>query len=155
MQTEVYEIHEGTYAVCSKSPYDSMILEEDGSYEVHDNTSHIIDYGCNFFGSTYQGRREGAIHILNSRYKVPIVIEDSKNMIFFPTGDKKDQKCCWIALNKIKSYIPQGKKTKVYFQNGESYIFDISFHSFQNQVLRASRLDSILLNRKNKKTAEK
>ncbi len=152
MQKEAYEINEGTYAICSNDRLGSTILEEEGTYEILENPSHVIDYGCNYFGSTYKGRREGAIHILNSRYKVPIVIEDSQNMIFFPTGNKDDYECSWIALNKIKNYAPSGRKTKVEFINGEILTFDISFRSFQNQVLRASRLDSILMNRKNKKT---
>lgn len=143
-----YEISKGTYAICSNGENGSKILEEEGIYEIRENPSHIIEYGCNYFGSTYNGRREGSMQMLNSRYKVPIVIEDSRNMIFFPTANKEEPSCCWIALNKIKMYSQYGKKTSVEFINGERFIFDISFRSFQNQVLRASRLDSILNSRK-------
>ncbi len=150
MNHQAYEIHDGTYAICANNHYGSTVLEEEGTYEIAENPSHVIDYGCSYFGSSYKGRREGAIQMLNSRYKVPIVVEDSQNMIFFPTGNKDDFDCCWVALNKIKMYAPQGKKTRVEFINGESCLFDISFRSFQNQVLRASRLDSILSRRKQK-----
>ena len=73
MRDAAYEINEGTCAICANSLYGSTILDEEGQYEVKESPSSIIEYGCNFFGSTYTGRREGAIHILNSRYKVPII----------------------------------------------------------------------------------
>ena len=150
MKISAYEINDGTYAIYANNQSGSKILEENETYEIEQNPSRIIDYGCNYFGSSYKGRRDGSILILNSRYKVPIVIEDSQNMIFFPTGNKDDIHCSWIALNKVKSYAPCGKKTRVEFLNGKTLTFDVSFRSFQNQVLRASRLDSIITNRKRK-----
>lgn len=148
MRDAAYEISEGTYAICPNEKSGSIILEDDGVYEIQESPSSVIDYGCHFFGSTYQGRREGAINILNTRYKVPIVVEDSQNIIFFPTANKDEKDCCWIAINKIRNFHPVGKRTKVEFIDGKTFTFDISFHSFQNQVLRASRLDSILRSRK-------
>ena len=51
----------------------------------------------------------------------------------------------------LKSYRKiTSTKTEVEFKNGKILTVDISYNSFNNQVMRASRLESILRNRKEK-----
>ena len=81
------------------------------------------------------------------------MIEDSRNLIFLPTESPESNDCAWLALNKIKNVekIDNEKdKTIVEFHNGQRLVLNISYNSMQNQILRASRLDSILRNRKNR-----
>ena len=153
MEEKAYEINDATLAIIPEKKKGSLILEEEFQYENSKNPLELINYSCKYFGSTYEGRRDGAKEILLSKYKLPIMIEDSRNLIFLPTESPESNDCAWLALNKIKNVekIDNEKdKTIVEFHNGPRLVLNISYNSMQNQILRASRLDSILRNRKNR-----
>ena len=146
-----YEINDATLAILPDENGSSIVLEDDYKYEVDNDPMRILDYSCKYFGSSYPGRKDGSRAILNSHYKLPILVEESQNLVFFPTISPDDENCVWISLNKVKRYAESedGKNgTYIEFKNGESIILDVSYKSFENQLLRASRLDSVLRNRK-------
>ena len=105
MMTKEYEINEGTLAIISMDEGCSKVIEDDNSYIVGDNAYNIIDHSCRYFGSSYNGRKEGSKSIIGQNYKLPIIIEDSMNIIFFPTASPDEDDCIWLAVNKIKSYV--------------------------------------------------
>ncbi len=145
----MYEINDGTLAVLSKSDGKTEILEDDNSYIVSEKSYNIMDHSCRFFGSSYSGREEGSQNILGGiRYKVPIIVEESKNLIFFPTESPNNTECCWISLKKIKNYSKSDQNTKITFINDSEIVLPISFRTVENQILRATRLESIIENRK-------
>ena len=146
-----YEINEETLAIMPDDVWSSMVLEDDFKYEVNKTPLEILDYSCKYFGSSYPGRKDGSKNILNSSYKLPILIEDTKNIIFFPTSSPLDDECTWISLSNIKDYRKVGNnKTEILFKNNKVITVNISYYSFNNQVMRASRLESIIRNRKEK-----
>ena len=51
------------------------------------------------------------------------------------------------ALNSIKSYEKSGGFTKVTFNNGKTVFVKMTTGSFETQILRASRLASLLKKR--------
>ena len=143
-----YEINEGTLAIIPKDK-NSIIFEDKKEIENKNTPYEIIDYSCRFFGSSYQGRKEGTKSILNVSYKLPIIVESSKNIIFFPTNSPKDGDCCWISLKNIEKIEDcEYNTTNIVFNNGVCLKLPISKRSIENQILRASRLDSIMRNRK-------
>ena len=146
-----YEINEETLAIMPDDVWSSMVLEDDFKYEVNKTPLEILDYSCKYFGSSYPGRKDGSKDILNSSYKLPILVEDTRNIIFFPTSSPLDDGCTWISLGNIKDYRKVGKnKTEILFKNNKVMTVDVSYYSFNNQVMRASRLESIIRNRKEK-----
>ena len=146
-----YEINEETLAIMPDDVWSSMVLEDDFKYEVNKTPLEILDYSCKYFGSSYPGRKDGSKDILNSSYKLPILVEDTRNIIFFPTSSPLDDSCTWISLGNIKDYRKVGKnKTEILFKNNKVVTVDVSYYSFNNQVMRASRLESIIRNRKEK-----
>ncbi len=146
---EKYEINASTIAILSIDDYKSKIIEEDNSFIVERTTPKIIDDSCRYFGSSYLGRFEGSKNFLGGTiYKCPIIIEETHATIFFPTGSARSTKCSWISLNKISYYKKEKNETKIYFKNGTYMKFPISYSSLENQILRASRLESILRQRK-------
>ena len=146
-----YEINDETLAILPRDVYEAMVIEDSCSYEVSMTPLEIINYSCKYFGSSYEGRKVGATNILKSKYKLPIIIEDTRNIIFFPTRGASEADCIWIALNSIKDYKKiKDNKTELTFINGKKIDLDISFAIFSNQVLRASRLESIIRKRKEK-----
>ena len=140
-----------TLAIMPDDVWSSMVLEDDFKYEVNKTPLEILDYSCKYFGSSYPGRKDGSKDILNSSYKLPILVEDTRNIIFFPTSSPLDDSCTWISLGNIKDYRKVGKnKTEILFKNNKVMTVDVSYYSFNNQVMRASRLESIIRNRKEK-----
>ncbi len=152
-----YEINDETLAIMpGEDLWDSVVVEDECNYEVNMKPLEIINYSCKYFGSSYPGRKEGAKGILNSSYKLPILVEDTRNLIFFPTTSPNDDDCGWISLKNIKEYRKlDSNNTEVEFKNGKILNVNISYNSFNNQVMRASRLESITRNRREKAEKEK
>ena len=146
-----YEINDDTLAIVPTDIWNSIVLEDECSYNIKMKPLDIVDYSCKYFGSSYEGRKTGAGDILNSGYKLPIMVEETKNLIFFPTMSPLDDECSWISLKSISNYYKiSNDKTRVEFKNGKSITLNVSFNSFNNQVMRASRLESVIRNRKEK-----
>ena len=139
-----YEINDATMAILPTDTYHSLVLEENLQYEIDQNPLSILNYSCRYFGSSYLGRREGSKNILKSGYKLPIIVDDSRNLVFLPTSSPDEKSCIWIALNKIKSISKTDdgySGTIVEFQTGKKITVDISYKSLENQILRASCIE--------------
>ncbi|HHU54418.1 MAG TPA: hypothetical protein GXZ63_01215 [Mollicutes bacterium] len=146
---EKYEINTSTIAILALDGDKSKVIEEDDSFIINRTTPKIIDDSCRYFGSSYLGRFEGSKNFLGGTiYKCPIIIEETREIIFFPTGSARSTECSWISLNKISHYEKKKDQTIIHFKNGTSFVHPISYSSFENQILRASRLESILRQRK-------
>lgn len=145
-----YEINEGTLAIIANGEEEARVLEDENDYKIEQSAFEIMDKSCKYFGSSYNGRKEGSKSILGVEYKVPIVVEDSKNIIFFPTTSPYDSECIWLSLSHIKDYYQiDYNQTKVIFDNNKEIDVPISYRSIENQILRSARLESLLRNRKN------
>ena len=145
-----YEISRGTLAVVPHKGESSLIYEDDEKYIINDTPFHIMEESCKYFGSTYEGRKNGAKNILGAEYKVPIVIEDSDNLIVFPTTSPQADDCVWISLKRVRKIERiDNYNTKIIFDNNKEIIINCSYRSIENQISRASRLDLILRNHKN------
>ncbi len=142
-----YEINTETLAVLSIDNRTSKVLEKDKEYFVSTSAYKVMDKSCQYFGSSYEGRIAGSKSILNASYKLPVIVEESKEIIFFPTNSAMVEHCSWLALNNIKSYEKYNDKTKVIFNNDRELILDITYPSFDNQLLRANKLGYIFKKR--------
>ena len=145
-----YEISNGTLAIVPEKE-GSIVYEDDEQYNIGETPFKIMEDSCMYFGSSYNGRKESAREILGAEYKVPILVEDSDNLIVFPTTSPLSSDCVWISLKRIKNFEKiDGYNTKIIFDNNKEIIVPCSYRSIENQVSRASRLDYILRMRKNR-----
>ena len=104
-----------------------------------------MEHSCEYFGSSYEGRKDGTRKLLGITHKSPIIVEESRKMIFFPTISPEKEDCIWINLEKIENYYRLDKQlSAIKFKNGDILELNISFGSLSNQILRASRLKYIL-----------
>ena len=142
-----YEINEQTLAIV---PWDekSKVYEKNNNFLVDCNVRTIMEKSCEYFGSTLEGRQRGTTSLIGVRHKTPIIIEESKEIIFFPTSSPKSNNCSWISLNNLEGYKEDNNKIKLRFSNKKEIKMDISYGIIDNQVLRATRLESILRKRK-------
>ena len=145
-----YEISNGTLAIVPNEDDNSLIYEDNERFIVEETPFKIMEESCKYFGSTYKGRKDSAKEILGAEYKIPVVIEDSTNLIIFPTTSPSAEDCCWISLKRVKKIEKiDCNNTKIIFDNNKEIIVDCSYRTIENQLSRASRLDLILRNHKN------
>ena len=146
-----YEISRGTLAIVPNSEENSLVYEDDSRYIVNETPFKIMEESCKYFGSTYDGRKDSAKAILGAEYKVPIIVEENNNIIVFPTTSPSSADCVWISLGRIKIFEKiDSSNTKIIFDNNSEIIVPCSYRTIENQVSRASRLDLVMRNRKNR-----
>lgn len=146
-----YEINPNTMAVMPLaygSKIYSQIWELEDEFISPFKPIDIIKKSCTFFGSSYEGRKEGTRQLTGITHKAPITIDPTNFIYFFPTTSASNSKCIWISSEHILSYhrVDRGN-TEVKFKNKQSKIIPVSFNSFNNQVLRTALLRTTLISR--------
>lgn len=148
-----YEISSETLAIIPIDNFCSKVIERDNTIIVSKTPMQIIEDSCSFFGSSYFGRAKGTKKLIGVSHKAPVIIEESREIIFFPTSSPRLYECCWVSLKNIEKYNKQENNALVLFNNGFILEISMSYGSLDNQVLRATRLESVLRTRKMYKTA--
>ena len=143
-----YEISQDTLAIIPIDSKKSEVIEIGDNFIVNKSSTKIVDDSCRFFGSSLNGRHEGTKSLIGVNYKAPVIVEETSSMIFFPTNSPRLTDCTWISLNNIENYSKNNGKTEIVFKNGKVIEVDVSYGSLENQVLRSTRLESILRKRK-------
>lgn len=143
-----YEINKSTLAIIPIDEKSSKIFEEEENFIINKSVSQIINSSCKYFGSSYNGRYEGAKSLLGMSYKLPIIIEETQEIIFFPTSSPRFNNCSWISLKNINNYEKNKNGVIINFKNGLNLELDLSIFSLENQIFRALRLENILKRRK-------
>ena len=147
-----YEINKDPVALVPKDENTTIVYEVDNSFVINKPTLKIVEESCEYFGSSFEGRKEGTKKILGITHKSPIIVEESRRIIFFPTNSPERKDCSWINLEKIDKYFKIDKNTSsILFKCGKVVNLNISYGSLTNQILRATRLKFILEERINKK----
>lgn len=144
---EEYEINEDTQAIIPINEHQSRVYEKEEEYIVNMPSNKIISYNCSFYGSSYNGRCEGTKSLIGIKTKYPIIIEESRKIIFFPTSSTRGQQTNWISLNNIKNYDKDEISSIINFKNGKKLPIDISYYSLNNQYYRAMMLKQKLYER--------
>ncbi len=151
---ENYEINKNTvalYAMGNKT----RVYEEDSNFVINKTANEIMEESCKYFGSSLAGRKKGTESLIGVSYKAPIIVEESSNIIFFPTSSPRLADCSWLRLSYINRYYYENNKLIVEFKNKDKIVLDTSYGIVDNQVLRATRLESVLNGRKLEKNIQK
>jgi len=149
-----YEVNLDTLYVFPVDKDSCKVVEVEDEYHIDAKAYQVMEHSCMYFGSSLNGRLLGSKDMLGSIYKAPIVVEESQNLIFFPTTSPNSNQNIWISLNNILKYEKMGKKTKIIFKNNKEIVVDIPYYSVQNQILRSTMLESIVRRRKNGKKSD-
>ena len=147
MDIDTYEINKDTCAILNFNNEVSQIIETNQEYLLPKKTFEVMEDSCAYYGSSYEGRVKGTKMILGCNYKLPIIVEETNDIIFFPTSGTSSEKCSWISLNHVEKYEAYKGYTKVTFKEGKSIILKMSVNSFEMQLLRATRLQNLLKQR--------
>lgn len=145
-----YIINSKTLIILPINKTKSRIIEENSELVIDKTPLRIIDESCKYYGSSYKGRVESSKEILNIKGKIPIVIGEQNNLIFFPTCSYRCDICMWICLNNIEDFKFNEDNIILIFSCGKKRNITISKNVFNNQILKASRLLLIMLKRSKK-----
>jgi competence protein ComK len=150
-QIEEYEVNPYTMFIKSVvygSKVYSQIYELEDEFLSPFKPLDIIKKSCEYFSSSFEGRKEGTKQLLGITHKVPIVIDPTNFIYFFPTTSPTRSECIWISHEHIMNYRrTDPRQTQVTFQNKQSFILPISHSSFENQMFRTALLRTKLMQR--------
>ncbi len=131
---------------------ETKIIEKSRTLNINAEISSIISSNCYANCSTLEGRQKASAYLIGTNYKPPIILNEKTGIILIPTHSNRNKKCNWLVLANILNYYPgPNKMVQVEFNNNMKIDVPISYSIFDRQVLRATRLESILRGRKNQK----
>ena len=79
---ESYEVNKDTVALVPKGESKTIVYELDDSFIVDESPLQIMEESCEYFGSSFDGRVIGTSKLVGYTHKVPIIVEESKDLIF-------------------------------------------------------------------------
>ena len=144
----MYEIDLSTLMLIGLDDENTKIITLDDELVINIDSKKIIDNSCKFFGNTLNERVNITKRLINIKSKSPIIIEDTRNIIFFPLKSVRDKCNIWISFNNLEKYIKKDEKTVFIFKNGKEVIIDFSYYIIDNQVTRSLMLDYELKKRR-------
>ncbi|MBN8199051.1 MULTISPECIES: competence protein ComK [Bacillaceae] len=148
---EEYEVNPNTMIIKPLSyglKVYSQIWELDDEVTSPFKPVDIIKSSCRYFGSSYEGRKEGTRQLTGITHKAPITIDPTNFIYFFPTASPNNLECIWIALDHINYFKrAENAHTQVVFKNKQSFIIPVSYTTLNNQVLRTALLKTTLIRR--------
>ena len=137
----MYEIDLSTLMLIGIDDNKTKIITFDSEFIVNIDSKKIIDSSCRFFGSSLSDRVNMTKRLINIKSKSPIVIEESRNIIFFPLKSIRDKCNIWISFNNLEKFIKSDNETIFYFKNNKQVFIDFSYYIIDNQVTRSLMLD--------------
>lgn len=144
-----YEVNKNTLAVVPSGNKRCRVLEEKRTYNINQTSFKVIEHSCEYFGVSYKSRLKGSQKFIKSRYKSPIIVEETSSLVFIPISSPSKSDTFWINYQNIFDFYPSKKKrtTVIKFKNGLTMEVPVSYYSFNNQFLKAARLYSVLSER--------
>ena len=137
----MYEIDLSTIMLISLDDEKTKVITLDNEFIININSKKIVDNSCKYFGSSLTDRVNMTKRLINIKSKSPIVIEESRNIIFFPLKSIREKCNIWISFNNLEKYVKSDYKTIFYFKNNKEVIVDFSYYIIDNQVTRSLMLD--------------
>ena len=124
----------------------SKVYQLDEEFFVPSKPLDLIKKACKAFGASYEGRRDGFRHLVGITHKVPITIDSTNLVYFFPTNSPTKTPCAWISHEHVKEYKKvDSSHTHVTFRNNKTIVIPISAYSFEKQMLRTALLRTRLM----------
>ncbi len=149
----MYEIDLSTDMLIGIDDSHTRIITENMDYIENISSKEIINNSCKFFGSNLTDRIKTTNRLVNLSSKTPIIVEESRNIIFFPLKSVRSKNNIWISFNNLEKYEKDDNKTIFYFKNNKIITIDFSYYIVDNQVTRSLILDYEL--NKRRKSLEK
>ncbi|WP_118907699.1 competence protein ComK [Listeria weihenstephanensis] len=144
MKTPVYEINPHTMIILplkTKTGINSEVFELNDHRITSFTPLFLIKTSCQFFGSSYEGRKDGTRFLTGVTHKPPIMIDPVSFTYAFPTTSAGRDDCIWVFPQHISEYYDSNYNcTTIRFTNNQKIKISVSFSTFNNQMARVSML---------------
>ena len=137
----MYEIDLSTVMLISLNDIKNKVITMDDEFVLDIDSKKIIDNSCKFFGSSLNDRVNMTKRLINIKSKSPIIIEESRDIIFFPLKSIREKCNIWVSFNNLEKFVKSGDKTIFYFKGNKQVEIDFSYYIIDNQVTRSLMLD--------------
>ena len=144
----MYEIDLSTVMLIGIDESKTKVVTLDDEFILDIDSKKIMDNSCKFFGSSLSDRVNITKRLVGIKSKSPIIVEDSRNIIFFPLKSVRDKCNIWISFNNLEKYVKNGDRTAFVFKNNKRVVIDFSYYIIDNQVTRSLMLDYELKKRR-------
>lgn len=144
----MYEINLSTLMLIGINEFSTKVVEIDKEFIVESSARDIMNNSCKFFGSSLNERVNTTKRLVNISSKAPILVEESRSIIFFPLRSTREKNNIWVSFNNLVSFESKNKSTMFVFKENKEYSLDFSYYIIDNQVTRSMMLDYILKKRK-------
>ena len=149
MELNDYQINVDTFVIIPIGKNKSKVYENGEILIVNKSSFKIIEDSCLYFGSSYDGRRFATKNLIGIDMKIPIIVEESRNIIFFPTSSCIRDNSILISYQNLLKYSKfNDLVTTLYFKNSKGIKVGCKYNLIDNQVIRCIKLEKILLDRK-------
>lgn len=149
----MYEIDLSTLMIIGIDDDRCKVITCDNEFIINFSAKKVIDNSCKFFGNSLQERVKMTSRLVNINAKSPIIIEESRNIIFFPLKSVRENNNIWISFNNLDKYKKVDDDTIFYFKCGKVVNIKFSYYIIDNQVTRSLMVDYEL--NKRRKSLEK
>lgn len=117
----------------------SVMVNENRLESYRCSNIRCLDMLCRKCGTTYLGSSASIKDHLHVYKKVPILVYESMDYIFFPTCSVRSKDCVWINYGEVKTYFEVNSKVKIIFMDESELILDISYYTFVKQMKRCKK----------------
>jgi competence protein ComK len=150
-QIEEYEVNPFTMLIkpiAYGSKIYSQIVEVDDEFLSPFKPLDIIKNSCEYYGCDYEGRRNGTRQLVGYAHKIPIAIDPTNRIFFFPTASPDRQECIWISHEHVENHDRINlQETIILFKNKQSFKIPVSCRSIITQMERTAYLRTKLMQR--------
>ena len=92
----MYEIDLSTLILIGINDEATRVITSENDFVVKTDSKSIINNSCKFFGSNMADRLKMTNRLINIKVKAPIIVEESRNIIFFPLKSTREKNNIWI-----------------------------------------------------------
>lgn len=128
----------------------TIIINVENIEVINKSIKYILEYNCNYYGSSLEGRIKSAKDILNVKYKVPIIIDENNNIFLITISSIRNDINLYLVTNKILNYEIINEKLVIYSLNNIKITVNLSKNNLENSLLKVFQLNNILKWRKNR-----
>ena len=144
----MYEIDLSTLMLIGIDDKSTKVVTTMNDFIINMSCRDIIERSCKYFGSSLKERINVTHRLIKISSKVPIIVEESRNIIFFPLKSCREKNNIWISYNNLEKYYKNDNKTVLLFKNNKNVLLDFSYYIIDNQITRSIMLDYELIKRR-------
>ncbi|MBB6453992.1 competence protein ComK [Salirhabdus euzebyi] len=139
MEVNDYRINRNTMAIIPLygSTFNCKILEPNKEIYCTKTIEQLMEEACIDGGATYIGRRQAMEKLLRTKSKLPIPVNPSNGVFFFPNRSPKERNCCWLSFFHIKDFVKHKQDvthTELILHDDTILVLDTSYSSVRRQM---------------------